>query len=457
MPRAPFIPLVCTVAVALPVLCLAADSSYAWTVRAGGARHDKTRGLCTDRAGNVYLTGEFEQTADFGPEKLTSRGDYDFFVAKYSPKGECLWVRQGGGKKTDRGYAVAVDEEGGVFVTGHYNSSDALFATEYSLPLRGDYDVFTAKYSATGKLLWIRTAGGERYDYGHGIGLDGAGNCYVTGAVVGNTTYGNKPTENPTPGSHLFLAKYTTSGELLWAKESKGHSASGQGLAVDKAGNSWAVGGTSGTVDFGSGVTLNATGSDLLLVKYNSEGKALWAAGAGGDSNGVAVGVGVDRAGNSYVGGMLKGTATIGSTTYTSTGEYDIVVAKFDAQGKPVWAHTGGGPKTDYCLGLAADPKGGCYAVGEIAGSTMFEGQSLVSAGGQDLYVAHYDAAGKTVSIRPGGGDKDDLCYCVALDGKGHAYLSGAFNGTTQYGSAATITSIGGNDIFLTKLRLGGM
>jgi hypothetical protein len=439
--------------VALPALCLASEPGYVWTVRAGGARHDKARGLCTDRAGNVYLTGEFSETADFGKEKLTSRGDYDFFVAKYSPKGECLWARQGGGTKTDRGYGVAVDEQGGVFVTGHYQSSDALFGSEYSLPLRGDYDVFTAKYDPSGKLLWIRTAGGERYDYGHGIGVDGAGNCYVTGGVVGNTTYGDKAVENPT-GSHLFLVKYSPTGDLVWARESRGNSASGQGLAVDRAGNSWAAGGTTGPVDFG-GVSLNGSGADLLLVKYDPEGKALWAAGGGGDSSGVAVGVSIDRQGNAYVGGMLKGTATIGSTTFTSHGEYDMLAAKFDLQGKPVWAHTGGGPKTDYCLGIAADPKGGCYAVGEIAGSTMFEGQSVVSAGGQDLYVAHYDAAGKPVSIRNGGAEKDDLCYCIALDGKEHAYLSGAFNGTTKYGSTAPITSIGGNDIFLTKVRLG--
>ncbi|MGV3721472.1 MAG: SBBP repeat-containing protein, partial [Actinomycetota bacterium] len=135
MPRVPFVSLVCAVAVALPVLCRAAEPSYVWTVRAGGSRHDKTRGLCTDRAGNVYLTGEFGDTADFGKEKITSRGDLDFFVAKYSPQGECLWARQGGGAKTDRGYSVAADDQGGVFVTGHYQSSDALFGSEYSQPL----------------------------------------------------------------------------------------------------------------------------------------------------------------------------------------------------------------------------------------------------------------------------------------------------------------------------------
>lgn len=453
MSRAPLVSLLCAVAVTLPTLCRAAEQSYVWSVRAGGTRHDKTRGLCTDRVGNVYMTGEFAETADFGKEKITSRGDYDFFVAKYSPQGECLWVRQGGGTKTDRGYSVAVDDQGGVLVTGHYQSTDAAFGDLPALPLRGDYDVFTAKYDPSGKLLWLRTAGGEKYDYGHGIGVDGAGNCYVTGGIVGDATYGDKVVTNPT-GSHLFVVKYSPSGELVWVRESKGPGANGQGIAVDRVGNSWATGATYGDADFDE-VTLKSAGRDIVLVKYSPDGKALWATGAGGNSDGLGTGVAIDRQGNAYVGGMLKGTATIGTTTFRSAGDYDMFTAKFDPQGKPVWAHSGGGMETDYCLGIAADPNGGCYSVGEIVGTTSFEGQGVTSSGGRDLYVAHYDASGKPVSIQPAGADKDDLCYCIALDGKGSAYLSGAFNGTTKYGSAAPITSIGGNDIFLTKLRLG--
>lgn len=450
MSRAPIVSLL--LAAALPVICLAAEPSFVWSVRAGGAKYDKTRGLCTDRAGNVYMTGEYAETADFGKEKITSRGDYDFFVAKYSPEGECLWVRGGGGAKTDRGYSVAVDGQGNVFVTGHYQSADATFGDGPALPLRGDYDVFTAKYDASGKLLWIRTAGGEKYDYGHGIGVDGAGNCYVTGGIVGDATYGDKAVINPT-GSHLFVVKYSPTGELVWVRESKGASANGQGIAVDAAGNSWSTGSTVGDAEF-DGVTLKAAGKDLLVVKYSPDGKALWAAGGGGNSDGLGTGVGIDRQGNAYVGGMLKGTATFGSTTFKSAGDYDMFAAKFDPQGQPVWAHSGGGAETDYCLGIAADPDGGCYAVGEIVGATSFEGQSITSTGGRDLYVAHYDASGKPVSIRPGGSERDDLCYCIALDGKGSAYLSGAFNYTTKYGTTAPITSTGGNDIFLTKLKL---
>ena len=107
-----------------------------WATSVGGPGHDKARGIATDRDGNIYVTGEFSQTARFGKHTLTTHGDLDFFVAKFSPAGECLWARSGGGLLTDRGYAVAADRGGNVYVTGHFQSVDARFDTEGPLPNR---------------------------------------------------------------------------------------------------------------------------------------------------------------------------------------------------------------------------------------------------------------------------------------------------------------------------------
>ncbi len=440
-----------------PVSGQSKEPEFLWAVRAGGKKADKTRGLTTDAAGNVYMTGEFAEVADFGKHTLTSRGDYDFFVAKYSPAGECLWVRQGGGARTDRGYEVEVDRQGNVFVTGHYQSTDATFDGSPALPQRGDHDIFVARYDPQGKLQWVQTAGGEGYDYGHGIGVDGTGNCYVTGGVVGNNDFGGEKVENPV-GSHLFVAKYAPSGKIAWVRQSRGRGAAGQALAVDRSGNCWATGSVSAEADFG-GATYAATGRDVVLVKYDADGRALWATGAGGKSDGVATGVAVDDRGHSYIGGMFKSTAVFGNTTLSGSGDYDLFIAGFDPDGKPRWAHKGASAGIDYCLGIAADPKGGCYAVGEISGTATFSSTgsnaatTVPNAGGRDLYVARVEQNGTLSWVKPGGTEGDDLCYCVALDGKGHAYLSGAFNRTTRYGTAS-LTATGSNDIFLTQLRL---
>src|SRR3569623_1667297 len=236
---------------------------FDWVMHAGGPKHDKTRCICTDGKGNVFICGEFSGTADWDGQSITSVGDLDFFVAKLSPAGKELWVRTGGGSKTDRGYGVACDVAGNCYVTGHFQSDDCKFAG-HPLSLIGGYDIFVGKYDADGKLQWIKSAGGEGYDYGHGIMVSGAGDVFVTGAVVGDAAFeGSK-----TPGdkvSHVFCASYSTAGALNWVKIAAGKgSSSGHGVSVDGAGNAY-VGGFSGGVAKLGGVELsNPAGSDIL-------------------------------------------------------------------------------------------------------------------------------------------------------------------------------------------------
>src|SRR5690606_35083768 len=116
------------------------------------------------------------------------------FLTKVSKEGKVLWVRSLGGSLIDRGYGVVSDGAGNAYVTGHYQSTDAKGEGGEILPNRGDYDVFVAKYSPEGDILWIRTAGGAGYDYGHGIALDPAGDVVVSGAVAGEAHFENTVT-----------------------------------------------------------------------------------------------------------------------------------------------------------------------------------------------------------------------------------------------------------------------
>ncbi|MBN9118258.1 MAG: SBBP repeat-containing protein [Planctomycetes bacterium] len=441
-----------------PASASAADTiSVEWAVRAGGPKADKARGMALDKNGNVYLTGEFGETADFGEFKLTSRGGLDYFLAKYDPTGKCLWVRQGGGGKTDRGYAVAVDRDGNAYVTGHYESTDADF-DGVKLSNAGDYDAFVAKYDSAGKLLWARRAGGAGYDYGHGVAVDGKGSAYVGVSVVGDATFGDTADKEPGKASRAVVACYAPDGALRWLARPRGKGSSSCGsIAADEAGNTWLCGGYGGEQEFGPGVGLKAaTGRGAFVAKFDPAGKALWAAGTDGRADGAATSVGVDGKGRCYVAGMFKGTvAGIGDTTFTSEDNYDIFVAAFDGGGKPLWVRHAGGKGIDYALGLAADPAGGCYVVGEISTTCDFgDGVKLTSTPpGRDLYVARYTADGKVGPVLGAGAEREDMGYCIALDPKRDAlYASGAFNVSTRYG-ATELKAAGSNDIMLIRLK----
>ncbi|MFN6051757.1 MAG: hypothetical protein ACK47R_13075, partial [Planctomycetia bacterium] len=85
---------------------------FEWVATAAGKLHDKVRCICSDPAGNIFLTGEFTGTTTFGAHVLTSAGGMDFFVAKVDPAGKFLWVKSGGGDKIDRGYGISADRDG---------------------------------------------------------------------------------------------------------------------------------------------------------------------------------------------------------------------------------------------------------------------------------------------------------------------------------------------------------
>lgn len=437
-------------ALAAGVAC-ASTPETVWAVSVGGPAHDKARGIGTDRDGNVYVTGEFTQTAQFGKHTITSRGDMDFFVAKFNRKGECLWARSGGGTKTDRGYAVAADKDQNCYVTGHFESTDARFESEGPLPNRGQYDVFVAKYDRGGSLQWIRTGGGAGSDVGHGLALDGAGNCYTTGAFSGSGEFGDLKAEGER-GGRMFLLKFAPDGRQVWGKASKGGSSSGQGMTADAAGNTWITGNIAGEVDYG-GAKRSVPGDDMVVVKFAPDGHALWAAGGSGGSGGIGTGVSVDATGAAYVGAWFKTTETVGAEVMPTFGMYDVFTAKFDADGKPVWARQGGGPGIDYCEGTIPDNRGGCYAVGCYHDAAKFEGVAHHSEGNFDLYMAHYDAAGHLADFLQQGGPGLDEAYCVARTGKNEAVMSGAYSATSLYGRT-TLTSAGSNDVVVEKVRL---
>ena len=98
----------------------AAPGDLAWAKRAGGSSIDTGRGIAVDASGNSYVTGSFRGSATFGPGEtnattLTSAGIFDIFVAKYDASGDLVWATRAGGTGTDVGNGIALDDAGNSF------------------------------------------------------------------------------------------------------------------------------------------------------------------------------------------------------------------------------------------------------------------------------------------------------------------------------------------------------
>jgi hypothetical protein len=125
---------------------------------AGGASTDIGTAIAVDAAGNVYVTGNYAGTANFGGISRTSAGNNDVFVAKYNSSGTPQWVRSAGGTGTDYGAGIAVDAAGNVYVTGYYQGTASFGGI--SSTSAGLYDIFVAEYNSSGILQWVQSAGG---------------------------------------------------------------------------------------------------------------------------------------------------------------------------------------------------------------------------------------------------------------------------------------------------------
>jgi len=249
-----------------------ANGNVLWAKRAGGMSEDGAYSVAVDASGNIYMAGWFESlTITFGSTTLTNAGWENIFLAKYDANGNVLWAKRAGGTNHDWAASVAVDTSGNIYVAGSFNSSTITFGSD-TLTNAGGYDIFLAKYAPNGNVLWAKSAGGTSYDVVISVAVDASGNIYVAGYFKSPTlTLGSTTLTNASAWgcADIFLAKYDTSGNVLWAKSAGGtYDDSANSVVVETSGNVYVAGEfQSPTITFGSTTLTNAGGRNIFLAK----------------------------------------------------------------------------------------------------------------------------------------------------------------------------------------------
>jgi hypothetical protein len=364
------------------------------------------------------------------------------------------WAKKGGLWAYDYGYGITNDNYGNVYVAGKYEQN-AKFS-DVVLPCQGNHDIFVAQYSPTGNLNWIKTAGGYTGDYATCIATDG-NYLYVGGEIEGTnaTIYfqGSPITLKCQNSNDIFLAKYTTSGTLLWAKRAGGNDyEKALGITYDNAGNVLICGLFRGAATFGGTTTIYSSGeNDIFVAKYDANGNFLWVKKAGSAGRDEAKSIKCDAYGNIYISGMYKNGCTFGSQWLSSPGSYfNMFVAKYSSGGSLQWVKTGGGNYDDVGWSLALDNYGKIYVTGEFNATANFSGQTIWTTGSADVFVACYDPNGNIQWIRKAGGSQTDRARGIAVAGN-KIYITGQFGGTAYFGPY-TKYAADNSDIFIACL-----
>ena len=434
---------------------------FEWVRQGGGASNDRGLAITTDVSSNLYVTGYVQDSASFGSTNL-SNAYQTMFVGKYDSRGNVIWVRNAvipGGNTDTRGQGIAVDGAGDVYVSGYFFGTINFGSLPLTGNGNSNPDAFLVKYNSAGNPIWARQSAAPAGGLGTAVAVTQNGSVHFVGRFLGTATFGSSVLTSAGQ-SDVFHVKYDGSGSVIWARKAGGTDAElGSGVAVDGNGNSYLTGTFwSATANFGGIALTNSRQgySDIFVVKYDIDGNAIWARRAGSptaNNEESANGIAVDSAGNCFVTGCFWGTASFGNTNLVSSALGDIFVAKYDAQGALLWARRAGGASQagDDCgYAISADATGNCYVVGKFLDTASFGTTNLVSGGLGDIFMAKYDPAGNVLWARKAGFIFEDVATGIALDVGGNAYVTGHFYDTATFDS----TNLNGNveEIFVGKL-----
>lgn len=403
--------------------------SFDWVAPIGGAGSEVNSFLsAADGFGNVYTIGDFDSIADFdsGPGSflMYSGHDYvkDIFVRKVNAAGAFVWAfKIGRPNFFETAYTLIVDPSGDIIISGMF--SDTL-----------DVDPSTSVFNVTSS----------------GI------------------------------GGEMFVAKYSSAGNFIWAKQTQNIVSSGIvsfAAKSDPAGNIYLTGAFDGVIDMDPGPAVfsisSTIGSSCFILKLDNSGNFLWVQSIGeGSTPGKdcrAYSINLDPAGNILLTGFYKGTCDFDPGPAVSNliwPDYDhqIYISKLDPSGNLLWAK-GIGARVfidEFSVDIVADASGNIYCSGHYdtipdmdpgAGTT-----TLPFAGFKDTFVCKFDPAGNLIWAKGFGSAGLDVPNSLLLINN-KIYLSGLFQYTMDFDpgvGTVILTPSGFYDNYILSLDTSG-
>jgi hypothetical protein len=459
-----------------------ASVNLAFTI--GSSNVTQIGGTVKDSDGNYIVTGGFTGVIDFGEETIASSRGYDFFIAKYDNAGNPIWIRTATGLASltdnlsvDGGIALTVNPTTGeIYVGGTFvkqmdfldgNGDVEASLTDGRMDNLLNYELFVAKYDATGNLEWV--VGGEsgssaaETDLNIGrnmvtaIILDGDGYPYIGGRFSGTNLFGE--TVSVVGEGDFFLASLDTDGSAPFWVSVAGTPGDDVllSLSVDALGYTNVL----GVIGEGlfelpnSTVTYdNATGNyDTFLMSYDINGEWYFASFLGAGEQVVGNDVASNLDGSIYVTGQFAGEASfVGSDIVLNTDSIEGFLVKYDLNGDALWA-VQFGDDDEWAKGnrVVADAEGNTYVYGVFRTMGVFGKETempdtLYANGLTDMFLMKYDTEGNYQWVRRlDGSDTESLDLIASTENRVRSnptqmvysdvngpevIISGDFNGT---------------------------
>ena len=439
---------------------------------------------------DIYITGYFEDTINFGGGDITSNGGKDIFVLSLNKDGEYRWAYTAGGAQDDEGASITMfDNFGNIYVTGYFKRTVDFGSGD--ITSNGNQDIFLLRLNESAgnyTFSWVKTYGGSRDDRGYGVHTKG-GAPIVTGVFrSSNLDFGGGSVGVGDTDTDIFVLSLDMFGDYqnsMTISSDEGCDESSRDIYVGPLYNSshhiTGFHTSNCTIDFGGSIGELSSfggGQDILMVRIGNNrlpAECVYAAGGSGNDRGLSVTV--DSNENIYVTGIFRNTATfnrhpLGQTavTATSQGGSDMFVVKLNSSCELQWVYPAGGSENEFGYGIDVDRFDNVYVTGAFKSTVDFGGGNVTASGGDfDAFTLKLNSSGvfqwvRTFGDNPGDESGNDVaafqyyqtgqpCCQTNYD---NLITVGDFNGTVDFGNGNVTSNSSSADMFILKLNFSG-
>jgi|GEM_PF-2568741 len=369
------------------------NGNVIWAKQMGGTDHDRGTCITLDHQGNLYVGGYFSKTGNFGSGLTFQAGGYSdgFLMQLDTSSGQVNWVRQlKGNVGNDMILDVTTDRQNNVIVVGIFLDSADIGTPAAPYIIRSGaatYNTYIGKYDDQGDLVWAKIFGTQQYSSVSTISVttDHDNSLYLTGAFSGTIDFDPGFGYFPLTGGYDFVAKLTSSGDFVWARQldaSSGMTGGTNAIYVDPLTNSlYVCGSFEGRVDFDPGPArhwLNARGytEDGFILKLDTAGAFQWVrqleAWYGINTRDITT----DKLGRLYICGYFMETADLdpGADSFQilSNGGFDSYLLSLDQAGQFLWGRSFGGNQNECVFTMSVTEDFTINSTGLFAGNADF-------------------------------------------------------------------------------------
>jgi len=361
------------------------------------------------------------------------------------------------------GYDYPIDAPQTIAVTsaGNYIAIGTTFSTDGDLAtINTDTtaQVWVVYLNSSGNIIWQKTFGGSKDDYGVAIIQTTDGGFLFVGRTKsndGNVTGGGF---HGGYGFDYWAVKLDISGNIQWQKCFGGTSTEFGNTLIQSSDGNYIIGGQSFSND--GDLSAGHCAYDYWVVKINPSGIIIWEKNIGGSGNEYLISMAPTSDGGCILNGRTESFDGVASGNHNSYDQlatgyplYDYLVVKLDASGNTQWYKTYGGSDWEWGNCIIQTSDGGYVASGyTYTFSNGGDGDVTLHHGEFDYWMVKTNSSGVIQWATCYGGDNYELGYGTiqTADG-GYAMIGGSPSNSQQVQG-----NHGGWDYWLIKTNSGG-